>query len=113
MLVTGAGGAAGVAVIRHLAALGMFTVAVDTDALAAGLFLATEHAVVAPASEPDQLIADLAETAKRFEVDVVVCTVAEEMLVIAGRERRDQDERVGAHTRVDRRRASTNCTSPT
>ena len=86
VLVTGAGGAAGVAVIRHLAALGMFTVATDTDPLAAGLFLATEHAVVAPASEPDQLIADLAETAKRFEVDVVVCTVAEEMLAIAGRE---------------------------
>ena len=86
VLVTGAGGAAGVAVIRHLAALGMFTVATDTDPLAAGLFLATEHAVVAPASEPDQLIADLTDTAKRFEVDVAVCTVAEEMLAIAGRE---------------------------
>ena len=86
VLVTGAGGAAGVAVIRHLAALGMFTVATDTDPLAAGLFLATEHAVVAPVSEPDQLIADLTDTAKRFEVDVAVCTVAEEMLAIAGRE---------------------------
>jgi carbamoyl-phosphate synthase large subunit len=86
VLVTGAGGAAGVAVIRHLATLGMFTVATDTDPFAAGLFLATEHAVVAPACEPDEFIADIVEATRRFDIDVVVCTVAEEMRALAGHE---------------------------
>ncbi|MET0420944.1 MAG: ATP-grasp domain-containing protein [Acidimicrobiia bacterium] len=86
VLVTGAGGAAGVAVVRHLAALGTFTAAVDSDPLAAGLFLADEHAVIGPACEPDDLVATLAEAVKRFEIDVVLCTVAEEMLALSGRE---------------------------
>jgi carbamoyl-phosphate synthase large subunit len=87
VLVTGAGGAAGIAVVRNLGdGPSVFTVAVDSHPLAAGLFLAAEHAVIAPASEPDEFLAGLAETAKRFEIDVVVCTVAEEMLVLADRE---------------------------
>ena len=77
------------------------------------MFLAYEHAVVAPAIEGDAFVADLAEAAKRFEVDVVVCTVGEEMLVLTGREA----ELTGAaiwlppHD-VDRRRASTSGASP-
>ena len=43
---------AGVAVIRALVEQGSHVVAVDADPLAAGLYLADEHAVVAPASEP-------------------------------------------------------------
>ena len=99
VLVTGAGGPAGVAVVRHLVSLGMFTVAVDSDPLAAGLFLADEHALVALACDPDDLVATLAETVKRFEVDVVVCTVAEEMLALVGARARDRRCRVVAGSR--------------
>ena len=48
ILVTGAGGAAGIAVIQALAATAASAwVAVDVDALAAGLALADERSVVA------------------------------------------------------------------
>ena len=102
MLVTGAGGAAGVAVIRHLGRARHVHRRRRHRRPRRRPLPRYEHAVVAPASEPDHLVADLAETAKRFEVDVVVCTVAEEMLAHRGPGGRDQDERVGADARVDR-----------
>jgi carbamoyl-phosphate synthase large subunit len=86
VLVTGAGGAAGVAVIRALVEQGRHVVAADADPLGAGMHLAHEHALVAPAIEGDAFVADLAEAAKRFKVDVIVCTVGEELLVLTGRE---------------------------
>jgi carbamoyl-phosphate synthase large subunit len=86
VLVTGAGGAAGISVIRALVEKGRHVVAVDADPLAAGMFLAPEHAVVAPAVENEAFVTDLADAAKRFHVDVIVCTVGEEMLVLTGRE---------------------------
>lgn len=82
VLVTGAGGAAGVAVIRALGERGEHVVAVDADPLAAGLFLADDHAVVGPAGGEGYLT-DVADAVKRFGVDAVLCTVAEEMLVLA------------------------------
>jgi carbamoyl-phosphate synthase large subunit len=86
ILVTGAGGAAGISVIRALLEQGHHVVAVDSDPLAAGMYVAHEHATVAPAIEGDSLVTDLADAAKRFHVDVVVCTVGEELLVLNGRE---------------------------
>ncbi len=86
VLVTGAGGAAGVAVIRALVEKGRHVVATDADPLGAGMHLAHEHALVAPAIEGDAFVADLAEAVKRFKVDVVVCTVGEELMVLNGRE---------------------------
>lgn len=85
VLVTGAGGAAGIAVIRALRARGHAVVAVDADPLAAGFALADDDALVAPAAS-EQFLADLCEATKRFGADVVICTVAEEMLALAGRE---------------------------
>ena len=67
--------------VRALVEKGRHVVAVDADPLAAGLFLAREHAVVAPAIEGEAFVTDLADAAKRFHVDVIVCTVGEEMLV--------------------------------
>jgi carbamoyl-phosphate synthase large subunit len=92
ILVTGAGGAAGVSVIRALLQKGSHVVGVDSDPLAAGAFLAHEHAVVAPAIEGESFVTDLADASKRFRVDAIVCTVSEEMLVLNGR----QDELGGA-----------------
>ncbi len=87
ILVTGAGGAAGVAVIRHLSARGERTVAVDTDPLAAGLFLADACRVVPSAADPQELVEALAEAVTEHGVDAIVCTVAEEMAALwAGRD---------------------------
>jgi carbamoyl-phosphate synthase large subunit len=85
ILVTGAGGAAGIAVIQALRARGDRVVAVDADPLAAGLALGDERATVARACEPT-FVPDLCETIRRFGAEVVLCTVSEEMLVLSGRE---------------------------
>jgi carbamoyl-phosphate synthase large subunit len=85
ILVTGAGGAAGVAVIQALRERGERVVAADADPLAAGLALGAERAIVARACEPT-FVPDLCEAIRRFGVEVVLCTVSEEMLVLSGRE---------------------------
>lgn len=87
VLVTGAGGAAGVAVIRDLSAQGERTVAVDTDPLAAGLFLADASVVVPSAVQPEELVGAVAVAVAEHGVDAIVCTVAEEMGALsAGRD---------------------------
>jgi carbamoyl-phosphate synthase large subunit len=86
ILVTGAGSAAGITVIRALLEKGCHVVAVDSDPLAAGLFLAHDHATVSPAVEGESFVTDLADASKRFHADVVVCTDSAEMLVLDGRE---------------------------
>ena len=86
ILVTGAGGPAGIAVVRALVERGEHVVAVDADPLAAGLSLADERTVVCPATEADRFVEQLAAVAKRHAVDLIVATVSEEMLVLAGRE---------------------------
>ncbi|MGZ8764986.1 MAG: ATP-grasp domain-containing protein [Acidimicrobiia bacterium] len=83
VLVTGAGGAAGVAVVRALVDRGEHVVAIDADPLAVGLFLADDHAVVEPATS-DAFLTGVDDVVKRFDVDAVLCTVAEEMLRLAG-----------------------------
>ena len=55
VLVTGAGGPAGIAVVRALVERGEHVVAVDADPLAAGLRLAARHAVVCPADRTRSL----------------------------------------------------------
>jgi carbamoyl-phosphate synthase large subunit len=86
LLVTGAGGPAGVAVINALADGGHHVVAVDSDVASAGLFLAADQTVVAPASEPERFVSDLAAAVDKFDVDAVISSVAEEMLVLSGHE---------------------------
>lgn len=84
VLVTGAGGPAGVNVIRALIERGHHVVAVDTDPLAAGLHLAPEGDLIVPADDPsfvDRLLA----TVRNKGAEVVISTIAEEMLVLAGR----------------------------
>jgi carbamoyl-phosphate synthase large subunit len=86
VLVTGAGGPAGIAVVRALVERGQPVVAVDPDPLAAGLRIADRRAVICAAAQPDRFVDELAAVVELFSVDLVVCTVSEEMLVLAGRE---------------------------
>jgi carbamoyl-phosphate synthase large subunit len=77
VLVTGAGGPAGVAVIKDLKARGHHVIAVDADESAVGLRLADEYAVVPKFSDPTY-IASLVRTATVTNTQALICTVAEE-----------------------------------
>jgi len=82
VLVTGAGGAAGVSVIRALRDAGHYVIAVDADRQAVGLLLADEgHAV--PRYDDPTYLAALIRIATVYEAQALICTVAEEYLVLS------------------------------
>jgi carbamoyl-phosphate synthase large subunit len=82
VLVTGAGGPAGVAVIRALRGGGVPVVGADADEMAAGLLLADDFGVV-PRAEDPTFTDKLFELAQRTSVTALVCTVAEEMVALS------------------------------
>jgi carbamoyl-phosphate synthase large subunit len=83
VIVTGAGGPAGIAVIRDLTARGHHVTAVDCDPLGAGLHLADDSAVVARFDDPGYLD-ELCRLADKTGPCLLVSTLAEEMPRIAG-----------------------------
>jgi carbamoyl-phosphate synthase large subunit len=83
VLVTGAGGPAGVAVIRALLARGHHVIALDADPSAVGLRLASEHHVVPRADDPHYLAA-LLRVATINDAQALICTVAEEYRALSG-----------------------------
>jgi carbamoyl-phosphate synthase large subunit len=89
-LVTGAGGAAGVAVILELQRSGHDAIGVDPDPLAAGSALAAEHGSLPFATDPAFLDA-LRSLVQEHRADVVVSTVSEEMAVIGAAAERGDD----------------------
>ncbi len=78
VLVTGAGGPAGIAVIRRLMALGHRVVAADADPRATGCLLA-DVGVMVPRADHTHFIDALAGVAAAHGVDALVPTVAEEL----------------------------------
>jgi carbamoyl-phosphate synthase large subunit len=80
-LVTGVGGAAGVAVLMALREAGHRVVAADCDTWAAGLSLADASGVLPRADDPSFVDA-LCKLAVANEANAVVCTVAEEMAAL-------------------------------
>jgi carbamoylphosphate synthase large subunit len=87
VLVTGAGGPAGVAVVRRLVALGHRVVAGDADSAAAGGALA-DVAVTLPRGDHLRFVEALVGVCTTHGVDALVSTVAEELpLLAAGAER--------------------------
>jgi carbamoyl-phosphate synthase large subunit len=78
VLVTGAGGPAGVAVIRRLVALGHRVVAADADPAAAGGALA-HLAVTVPRGDHPRFVDALVGVATAQGVDALIGTVAEEL----------------------------------
>lgn len=82
VLVTGAGGPAGTAVVRWLRASGHRVVAADADPTAVGLRLADESAVIPRYDYPEYVHA-LCETAAATQARVLVPTISEELLVLA------------------------------
>ncbi|WP_116449479.1 ATP-grasp domain-containing protein [Blastococcus litoris] len=90
VLVTGAGGPAGIAVIRRLVALGHRVVAADADGSAAGAYLAA-RSVTLPRGDHPRFVDAVLGAAAAFGVDALVSTVAEELPALA----------VGAHRLAD------------
>jgi carbamoyl-phosphate synthase large subunit len=83
VLVTGAGGAAGTAVLRALAEHGVELVAVDCDSNAAGLYLTDEPPALVPRGDAPGFVAAVAALARERRIDVVIPTVDEELVVLA------------------------------
>lgn len=81
VIVTGAGGAAGVAVIQSLRTLGHRTIATDADETAAGMQLAEEAGIV-PRGDDPRFAGALCDLALRVGAEALVCTVAEEMVAL-------------------------------
>lgn len=82
VLVTGAGGPAGVSVLRALRDGGRETVACDADPLAVGLRLADDSAVLPPSHDPTY-VDQVCRLAEKTRARVLVSTIAEEMPVLA------------------------------
>ena len=82
VLVTGAGGPAGVAVVRRLVALGHRVVAVDADPAAAGLALA-DVGLVVPRADSRGFVDVLLAVGTLHGVDALIGTVAEELPALA------------------------------
>jgi carbamoyl-phosphate synthase large subunit len=105
-MVTGAGGPAGVNVIRALEGRGVATVGVDADPDAVGLHLSTASAVVPRCDDPsfcDALIA----IGTDMGVNAVISTVAEELIVLARHV--DQLEAAGIHSWIPDANAIERC----
>ena len=82
VLVTGAGGPAGIAVVRRLVALGHRVVAVDADPAAAGLALA-DTGLVVPRADSADFVDVLLAVCTLHGVDALIPTVAEELPTLA------------------------------
>jgi carbamoyl-phosphate synthase large subunit len=81
-IVTGAGGAAGVAVIRALTARGVRVIAADADEMAAGLRLASTSSTLPLCTDPT-FVDRVCRLAVQTGAGVLVSTVAEEMQALA------------------------------
>jgi len=82
VLVTGAGGPSGVAVIRALRSRGHHVVAVDADPTAVGLRLADQPHLI-PRCDDSHYLAALLRVATLTDVQALICTVAEEYRSLA------------------------------
>ncbi len=107
VLVTGAGGPAGVAVIRWLRAAGHRVIAADASEAAVGLRLADGAAVIEPADQPG-FVESMATAARVAGASVLVPTIAEEMLALAAG--RGELEAAGLSTWLPHPDAVLNCT---
>lgn len=82
VLVTGAGGAAAVCIIKDLRQRHE-VITVDADELASGLYLAHKSFLVPPVNGGDKFIEKILEISKREKVSVVIPTVSEELIHFA------------------------------
>lgn len=87
VLVTGAGGPAGVAVIRSLLRRSDLTVfAADMDGWASGIYLVpAEQRRLVPPGRADDFVPEIARMVREDALDLVISTVDVELIALAGR----------------------------
>lgn len=95
VLVTGAGGPAGVAVLEELRRLGHVTIAVDADADSAGAAFADQVEQVPLARDPT-FVDELAWAGFRHGADSVILTTVEELAAVSTRAGPLRDHHIGS-----------------
>ncbi|MFT5434967.1 MAG: carbamoyl-phosphate synthase large subunit, partial [Myxococcota bacterium] len=108
ILVTGAGGAAGISAIKALVGYGHTLYAADSNPYAAGLYLVADdcRATVSFACEPT-FLGDLEALVDRWSIDVIVPTVDEELPLVAAH--RSYLAKLGAQVLVNPLSTITKC----
>ncbi|BCU69988.1 ATP-grasp domain-containing protein [Stygiolobus caldivivus] len=85
ILVTGAGGPAGINVIKLLKEYGYYIVSTDINEYSEGFVLSDSYYVIPPAYEMEKFIQTLEEVIEKENIDFVIPTVDEEIEVMAER----------------------------
>jgi carbamoylphosphate synthase large subunit len=83
ILVTGVGGASGMYTTKILKETGYYVVGTDANGFAAGSVLCDEFCVVNKASNRGDFVKDIRRLLERFEIDVVLPNVDEELMIFA------------------------------
>lgn len=84
VLVTGAGGPAGINTVLSLRKSRLFRViTTDITGICEGAFLSSKHFIISPALNENEFLRDLSSLIKNEKVDVVILTVDEEIAVLA------------------------------
>ncbi len=83
ILVTGVGGASGMYTAKILKETGYYVVGTDANGFAAGSVICDEFCVVSKASNREDFVKDIKRLLERFEIDVVLPNVDEELIIFA------------------------------
>lgn len=83
VLVTGVGGASGMYTAKILKETGYYVVGTDANGFAAGSVICDEFCVVSKASNREDFVKDIKRLLERFEIDVVLPNVDEELQIFA------------------------------
>lgn len=83
VLVTGVGGASGMYTAKILKETGYYVVGTDANGFAAGSVICDEFCVVNKASNREDFVKDIKRLLDRFEIDVVLPNVDEELMIFA------------------------------
>jgi carbamoyl-phosphate synthase large subunit len=83
ILVTGVGGGSGMYTAKILKESGYYVVGTDANGFAAGSVLCDEFCVISKASNREDFVRDIKRLLERFEIDVVLPNVDEELIIFA------------------------------
>lgn len=86
VLVTGAGGPAGINVIKLLKREGYYIISTDINPYSEGFVLSDKYYIINPANEREKFIEDLERIIENEKIDLVIPTVDEEIEVLANNE---------------------------
>ncbi len=83
VMVTGVGGASGMYTAKILKETGYYVVGTDANGFAAGSVICDDFCVVSKANNREDFVKDIKRLLERFEIDVVLPNVDEELMIFA------------------------------